>query len=123
MLVLGPAVDVVEHAAGEAPPRQPAQVLDGGGPGQPALDAVGLDAPEAHHRAQRLPGAGAVQLPVVAVGVEARVGGVEVGDEDVDALDRRQRAGARWSSLPASTATTTLVADASGPTSPRRPRA
>jgi hypothetical protein len=52
-LVLGPAVDVVEHAAGQAALGDPAQVGHRGGLGQPTLDRVGLGPLEADHRSQR----------------------------------------------------------------------
>ena len=53
-LVFRAAVDVVEHAAGQAPLGDAAKVGDRGGAGQAPLDAVGLDRLEAHDRAQGL---------------------------------------------------------------------
>ena len=53
-LVLGAAVDVVEHAAGEAAAGDVAQVGDAGGPPQPALDRVELDRLEAEDRPERV---------------------------------------------------------------------
>ena len=55
-LVLGGAVDVVEHAAGEATLGDLAEVGDGGGAGEAPLDAIGLDRLEPHDRAQGLVG-------------------------------------------------------------------
>ena len=53
-LVLGAAVDVVEHAAGQPALGDAAEIGDRRGPGEAPLDAVGLDATEADHRAQGL---------------------------------------------------------------------
>ena len=53
-LVLGGAVDVVEHAAGQATLGDAAQVVDRRRAGQAPLDAIGLDRPEPDHRAQGL---------------------------------------------------------------------
>ncbi len=53
-LVLGAAVDVVEHAPGKAALGDAAQVVDRRRAATAGARPVGLDAPEAHDRAQRL---------------------------------------------------------------------
>ena len=79
-LVLGAAVDVVEHAAGQPALGDAAQVVDRRGAGEATFDAVGLDRAEADDRAQGL----------VAGSRRARTsaGGVDGGDARPDGLER-----------------------------------
>ena len=55
-LVLGAAVDVVEHPAGEPPLGDAPEVVDRRRPGEAALDGIGLDAAEADDRPEGLEG-------------------------------------------------------------------
>ena len=77
LLVLGAAVDVVEHAARQTPLGDPPEVVDRGGRGQPPLHRVELDPPEAHHRAQRVDDLHDVKKPRSAEAMRARASALD----------------------------------------------